>query len=134
LLARGRNRLERLLFQIGGASFHIELCQKPPRQREGFSARAVTTIVAAILIASNYSPKIMVAGFAVFVVASVAWMLSGAMDCKPSLIVQNAVLLIVNFVGIWRWLPRVACGGTSAQKKWRRSATRTLIRRLRQIR
>jgi hypothetical protein len=69
---------------------------------------AITTVVAAILIASNYSPKVMVAGFAVFVVASLVWMLSGSLDSKPSLIIQNAVLLVVNLVGIWRWLPRAA--------------------------
>lgn len=69
---------------------------------------AITTIVAAIMIASNYSPKVMVIGFAVFVIASLMWVWSGYLDEKPSLIVQNAVLLLVNLAGIWRWLPRAA--------------------------
>ncbi|MBA2127402.1 hypothetical protein DLM45_14395 [Hyphomicrobium methylovorum] len=67
---------------------------------------AASTIVAAIFIASNYSPRIMVLGFCVFVFASVAWMLSGWLDQKPSLMVQNGVLLVVNIAGIWRWLPK----------------------------
>jgi hypothetical protein len=67
---------------------------------------AVTTIVAALLVASNYSPKIMVAGFSVFVLASVAWIIAGYLDNKSSLVLQNAVLLLINLAGIWRWLPK----------------------------
>jgi membrane protein implicated in regulation of membrane protease activity len=69
-------------------------------------AAATTTIIAAILVASNYSPAVMVYGFSIFVVASVLWMLAGLLDNKTSLVVQNAVLLVVNAVGIWRWMPR----------------------------
>lgn len=76
---------------------------------KGFAS--LTTVVAAILIASNWSPKVMVAGFAVFVVASLAWIGAGWVENQPSLYVQNVILLVVNVVGIYRWLPRAA--GTS---------------------
>ncbi len=69
-------------------------------------AAAGTTIIAATLVASNYSPKIMVAGFVTFVVASLLWIGSGYLDEKPSLVIQNTVLLLINVFGIWRWLPR----------------------------
>jgi hypothetical protein len=67
---------------------------------------AVVTVVAAVLVASNYSPRTMVVGFSTFVVASVLWMIAGYIDAKLSLVFQNAVLLVVNVVGIWRWLPK----------------------------
>lgn len=67
---------------------------------------AVTTVIAAVLVASNWSPRIMVSGFAVFIIASLAWMLDGWLEEKPSLMIQNAVLLLVNIFGVYRWLPR----------------------------
>ena len=70
----------------------------------GFAA--VTTVIAAVLVASNWSPKTMVTGFLVFIVASLAWMLDGWLEGKASLIIQNAVLLLVNLFGVFRWLPK----------------------------
>lgn len=70
------------------------------------AAASVTTIVAAILVASNYSAIVMVSGFVTFVGASVLWMVSGYLDGTTSLIIQNAVLLVINAVGIVRWLPK----------------------------
>jgi hypothetical protein len=67
---------------------------------------SLTTVVAAVLVASNWSPKVMVAGFAVFVVASLAWIGAGWFESQPSIYVQNLVLLVVNVIGIFRWLPR----------------------------
>ena len=68
---------------------------------------ATLTIVAAILVALNWSPKLMVAGFVVFIAASLAWLLDGWLEHKSSLVIQNAVLLLVNMVGVYRWLPRI---------------------------
>ena len=48
----------------------------------------------------------MVAGFAIFVVSSLAWIAAGWFETQPSLYIQNSVLLLVNLAGIWRWLPR----------------------------
>lgn len=68
---------------------------------------AVTTIIAAALVAANWNARVMVAGFAIFIVASIAWMADGWLDGKVSLIVQNAILLLINFLGVWRWAPKV---------------------------
>ncbi len=67
---------------------------------------AILTVVAACMVASNWSPKTMVAGFIVFVAASVAWIADGWFEAKPSLVIQNVILLGVNIFGIWRWLPK----------------------------
>lgn len=67
---------------------------------------AAATVIAAILVALNLSPTAMVWGFSIFVVASIAWMIDGWWDKKLSLLIQNAVLLLVNLAGIYRWLPR----------------------------
>lgn len=69
---------------------------------------ATLTVIAACMVASNWSPKTMVAGFSVFVAASIAWIIDGWLESKPSLIIQNAVLLGVNIFGIWRWLPKAS--------------------------
>jgi hypothetical protein len=71
---------------------------------------AILTVIAACMVASNWSPRVMVSGFVVFVAASVAWILDGWLEAKPSLVIQNVVLLGVNIFGIWRWLPKAAPG------------------------
>lgn len=71
---------------------------------------AILTVIAACMVASNWSPRTMVAGFAVFLAASVAWIIDGWLEVKPSLVIQNVVLLGVNMFGIWRWLPKSAPG------------------------
>lgn len=65
-----------------------------------------TTVVAAILVAINVSPKVTAAGFVVFIAASIAWMADGWFDDKASLLIQNGILLVVNIAGVWRWLPK----------------------------
>jgi hypothetical protein len=67
---------------------------------------AVATVAGAIMVAINWSPRLTVLGFAVFVVASIAWMVDGWLEGKASLVVQNAILLVVNIGGIYRWLPK----------------------------
>jgi hypothetical protein len=69
---------------------------------------AVTTVIAAIMVAINVTPAVTAWGFGVFIVASLAWMLDGWLEDKPSLIIQNAVLLIVNIAGVYRWMPRAS--------------------------
>ena len=70
----------------------------------GFAAGV--TIVAAALVAANWNARVTVAGFAIFIVASLAWMTDGWLERKTSLVLQNAVLLLINALGVWRWLPR----------------------------
>ena len=67
---------------------------------------AGTTVIAAIMVAINFSPKVTVAGFVVFIAASIAWMVDGWLEEKTSLLIQNAILLGVNIAGVWRWMPR----------------------------
>ena len=67
---------------------------------------SVTTVIAAILVSLNISPKVTVTGFIVFIAASIAWMADGWFDNKASLLIQNAILLLVNIAGVWRWLPK----------------------------
>jgi hypothetical protein len=67
---------------------------------------AAATILAAALVAANWNARVTVSGFAIFIVASIAWMIDGWLESKSSLLIQNAVLLLINAFGIWRWLPR----------------------------
>ena len=67
---------------------------------------AATTIIAAALVAANWNARLMVAGFALFIVAALAWMADGWIEGKASLVIQNVILLAINVLGVWRWLPR----------------------------
>ena len=67
---------------------------------------AVTTVVAAAMVAANWTARITVAGFAIFISASIAWMADGWFESKNSLVIQNAVLLLINILGVWHWLPK----------------------------
>lgn len=66
---------------------------------------ACTTILAAAMVAANLNARITVAGFAIFIVASLAWMADGWFESKSSLVIQNVILLPINILGVWRWLP-----------------------------
>jgi hypothetical protein len=67
---------------------------------------ACTTVLTEAMVAANQNARITVAGFAVFIVASTAWMADGWLESKSSLVIQNAILLLINVLGVWRWLPR----------------------------
>ena len=67
---------------------------------------AVTTIVAAGLVAANWNARVMVAGFVIFIIAAIAWMVDGWLENKASLVIQNTILLGINILGVWRWFPR----------------------------
>jgi hypothetical protein len=67
---------------------------------------AAMTIIAAAMVAANWNARITVCGFALFIAASVAWIDDGIIEPKNSLIIQNSVLLVINILGVWRWLPR----------------------------
>ena len=71
---------------------------------------AVTTVIAALMVASNWGPKTMVAGFVVFIVASIAWLIDGWLEDKSALVIQNAILFLINIVGVYRWLPKAVEG------------------------
>ena len=50
---------------------------------------AVTTVLAASLVAANLNARITVAGFMIFIVASIAWMIDGWLETKASLVIQR---------------------------------------------
>ena len=86
---------------------------------------ACTTILAAAMVAANMNARITVAGFAIFIVASIAWMADGWFENKSSLVIQNVILLLINILGVWRWLPRAekeagASGASPASTSLRR--------------
>lgn len=70
------------------------------------TAAAILTVLAAAMVAANWNARITVSGFALFILASLAWMLDGWLEDKSSLVMQNAVLLLINILGVYRWLPR----------------------------
>jgi hypothetical protein len=51
--------------------------------------------------------RVTVAGFVIFVIASVSWLADGWFECKTSLVIQNAILLLINVLGVWRRLPKL---------------------------
>jgi len=67
---------------------------------------AVTTVLAASLVAANLNARATVAGFMIFIVASIAWMADGWLETKASLVIQNLILLLINAIGVWRWFPK----------------------------
>ena len=58
------------------------------------------------MICRGSGARITVAGFVIFIVASIAWMADRWVESKASLVVQNVVLLLANALGVWRWLPK----------------------------
>lgn len=72
------------------------------------TSAAVMTVIAAALVAANWSARLVVAGFIIFIIASLAWMIDGWLESKASLVIQNGVLLLINVLGVWRWLPKAA--------------------------
>jgi len=73
----------------------------------GWAAPAAT-MVAAMMTASNLGARVTGWGFVVFTFGSIGWIIVGLGDDQQGLIVANAVLTLVNMVGIWRWLGREA--------------------------
>jgi hypothetical protein len=67
---------------------------------------AATTVLAAALVAANVNARITVAGFMIFIVASIGWMADGWLETKTSLVIPNVILLLINAIGVWRWFPK----------------------------
>ena len=66
---------------------------------------AIGTMLAAAMVAADYSRRVTGFGFVLFAVVSVLWVYSGltAKDGIP-IAIQNAVLLLINLFGVWRFL------------------------------
>ncbi|MEY2883212.1 MAG: hypothetical protein RL490_936 [Pseudomonadota bacterium] len=69
----------------------------------GWIAPLATTI-AAILVAANLGARITGFGFIMFSIGSIAWAVVALDSGQANLLWQNIVLLIINLIGIWRWL------------------------------
>jgi len=66
------------------------------------------TMIAAMMTAANLGSRITGWGFVVFTVGAIAWVIVAIASGQHNLLVSNAFLLIVDMVGIWRWLGRQA--------------------------
>jgi hypothetical protein len=66
------------------------------------------TMIAAIMTAANLGSRVTGWGFAVFCVGAVSWIIVGAGTGQQNLLLSNAFLLLVDVVGVWRWLGRKA--------------------------
>ncbi len=90
----------------------------------------IATTIAALMTASNLGSRVTGWGFAVFTIGSIAWIALGLATGQPSLVWQNAILTLLNLLGIWRWLGRQAKledGGERASKASERRAGETLF-------
>ena len=88
------------------------------------------TMIAACMTAANLGPRVTGWGFVVFTIGSLAWVSIAVASGQQSLLVTNAFLTLVNAVGIWRWLGRIARfddGAKSAEAKSRQAQTDTLF-------
>jgi hypothetical protein len=74
------------------------------------------------MTAANLGVRVTGWGFAVFALGAVAWILVGAGTGQRNLLLSNAFLLIVDIVGVWRWLGRQARYETGADHAAVRSA------------
>ena len=66
----------------------------------------IATVIAASLTAANLGSRITGYGFVVFTVGALCWIAVGAMTHQPALMWTNAVLVVLDLFGIWRWLGR----------------------------
>jgi len=79
----------------------------------------IATMIAAMMTAANLGARVTGWGFIVFTVGSIAWSVVAIVTGQQNLLWTNAVLTLVNAVGIWRWLGRQARyddGGTAASE------------------
>jgi uncharacterized membrane protein YphA (DoxX/SURF4 family) len=66
---------------------------------------AIGTILAAALVAADYSRRVTGFGFVLFSFVACLWVYSGltAPDGMP-LVIQNGVLFVINIFGVWQFL------------------------------
>ncbi len=88
------------------------------------------TMIAAMMTAANVGARITGWGFVVFCVGSLAWLVVALATGQQNLLLTNAFLLIVNIVGVWRWLGRQARyedGGRAAARRSARAPVPSLF-------
>ena len=66
----------------------------------------LSAIIAASLIAAHIGQKVTGWAFVIFTVSSILWIWFGAAEKDHGLLVQNAVLTVINILGVYRYLIR----------------------------
>ena len=88
------------------------------------------TMIAAMMTAANLGSRVTGWGFVLFSVGAVAWVIVAWSSGQQNLLWSNGFLLLVDLVGIWRWLGRQArydAGADAAATASRQSAAPTLF-------
>ena len=75
----------------------------------------IATTIAACMTAANLGPRLTGWGFVVFTVGAIAWGAIGLWTGQGNLVWQNAILLAIDVIGVWRWLGREARYATVAR-------------------
>ncbi len=83
------------------------------------------TMIAAVMTAANLGARVTGWGFVVFSIGAVAWVMVAVGSGQQNLLWSNAFLLLVDVIGIWRWLGRRARYDAGAEAAARRSAAVT---------
>ena len=68
------------------------------------TAASVATTLAAVLVALNLRAWVTGIGFIIFAIGSLAWIVVAVLTDQTGLLWQNIALLVINLVGVWRWL------------------------------
>ena len=90
----------------------------------------IATTIAAVMTAANLGPRLTGWGFVVFAFGSLAWCVVGFATGQHNLLMTNAFLVLVNLVGSWRWLGRVALhedGARAAESKSENASAPSLV-------
>jgi hypothetical protein len=88
------------------------------------------TMIAAMMTASNLGARVTGWGFVVFSIGAVAWIIQALGTGQQNLLLSNAFLLVINVVGIWRWLGRQSAyedGARAAREESARRGVPTLF-------
>lgn len=81
----------------------------------------IATMLAAMMTAANLGPRVTGWGFVVFLIGSIGWSTVAIATGQQNLLWTNAFLSLVNLVGVWRWLGRLARYGDGARVAEERS-------------
>ncbi len=79
-------------------------------------AATAFTLLGASMTASDLGRRVTGWGFVGFAFGSACWLAAAQLEQESQLGLTNLVLLVLNLVGVWRWLVRKAPGGTKAAR------------------
>lgn len=90
----------------------------------------IATMIAAMMTAANLGARVTGWGFVVFTIGAIAWVIQALATGQTNLLISNGFLLLVDIVGIWRWLGRQSAyedGARAARTESVEAATPTLF-------